>query len=430
MHFFKLQDNKTTIGREFVAGMTTFLTMSYIIFVHPAMLSKTGMDHDALVTVTILASILGTLLVGLWANVPFAMAPGMGLNAFFTYTLVLNEGLPWQTALGVVFLSGVFFLLLTVLGVREKIIEGIPLPLRLAVGAGIGIFISFIGLQDLGLVVDNDATMVGFGRLNLSVVLGLVGLGLMVVLEARRIRGAILIGILVTTALAIVAGYERLPDSWVSAPHAPTPILLQLDILAALKWGLLGSIFSFMFVDLFDSVGTIVACSYEAGLVKENGHIEKLDRMLMADATATVGGALLGTSTTTSYIEAGSGIAVGGRTGLSSVFTAACFALALLFTDIVDVVPKFATAGALIMVGVYMFRSIREIDFHDLRTGVPAFLTIVLMPLTYSITIGFVFGFLSYILISIAVEKAREIHPVMWVVGALSLLELVIRTYG
>ena len=425
---FKLDEHNTTVGKEVVGGVTTFLTMAYILFLNPNILGATGMDRGALITVTALASCFGTLLVGLWVNVPFAMAPGMGLNAFFAYTLVIKNGVPWQTALGVVFLSGVFFLILTLCGIRERIVNAIPLSLRLAVAAGIGVFITFIGLQKLGVVVDNPATLVSLGAFTKPVLLGLGGLALIAILEVRRVPGSILIGILVTTLLGAALGVAAMPEGIVSAPPSIAPIALKLDIVGALKWSLFGAIFSFMFVDLFDSIGTIVGCSYEARLVREDGTIPGVKQMLGADAIATTVGALLGTSTTTTYIESGSGIAAGARTGLASLVTALLFLVVLVFTPIIEAVQDldFATAPALIIVGIYMFKNIGELDFTDFETAVPAFLTIVIMPLTYSISTGLQFGFLSYILMAVAAGKLRKIHPVMWAIGALSAVDLAI----
>jgi AGZA family xanthine/uracil permease-like MFS transporter len=423
---FNLPMLGTSVRRETVAGVTTFLTMAYVIFVNPNILSVTGMDKGALITATVLAAAFGTLLAGLWANVPFAMAPGMGLNAFFAYTLVIGNDIQWETALGVVFMSGIFFLLLTVCGIRARVVKAIPLHLRLSIASGIGLFICLIGLQNLGLVVDSPATLVTLGRFSTPVMLGLTGLLLTLALEVRKVPGAILLGILFTTALGVLFKQVPLPASFVAAPPSLAPLFCKLDVWAALKWGLWGSIFSFMFVDLFDSVGTIVACSYEAGLVEPDGSIRKIDRILEADAIATVIGALLGTSTTTTYIESGTGIAAGGRSGLANVVTGLLFLAALLFTPLVGVVPSFATAPALIVVGIYMFRNIRKIDFQDFETAVPAFLTIVGMPLTYSISLGLGFGFASYVFIKLVSGKAREISPIMWIIGALATLDLVL----
>ncbi len=423
---FHLETNRTTVSRELTGGLTTFLTMGYIIFVNPNILAGAGMDKGALITATILAAAFGTLLAGFWANVPFAMAPGMGLNAFFAFSLVLGRGVSWQTALGVVFVSGVVFLLLTILGVRRHIIAAIPLELRLAIAAGIGLFITFIGFQGLGLVVDNPGTLVKLGALTRPVVLGLAGLLATIILEIRGVRGSILVGIVVTTALGVVFREVNLPGSPVGMPPDLRPVLLQMDLAGALKWGMWGAIFSFMFVDLFDSVGTIVACSYEAGLVGKDGAIERIDRVLEADAVATIAGALLGTSTTTTYIESGTGIAAGARTGLANVATGVLFLLALFITPVIGMVPAFATAPALIVVGVAMFRNVAGIDFRSFATGVPAFLTIILMPLTYSISTGLAFGFLAYITVAVTAGRARGIHPFMWGIGAFALLDIVL----
>ena len=423
---FKLDEHGTTVRREIIGGVTTFLTMAYILFVNPTVLGEAGMNQPALITVTALAACFGTALVGLWANVPFAMAPGMGLNAFFTYTIVLRQGIPWQTALGVVFLSGLAFLLLTVAGIREKIVNAIPVSLRLAVSAGIGLFICFIGLQNLGLVVDHPVTMVTSGPLNKPVIFGLIGLVVTIVLDLRRVPGAILVGVLISTLLGWTNGLITAPESWFSVPPSVAPLALKIDILGALKWTMIAPIFSFMFVDLFDSIGTVVACSYEADLVREDGTIPRLQRMLEADAIATAVGALLGTSTTTTYIESGSGIAAGARTGLASLVTALLFLAALVLTPIIGMVPKFATAPALIIVGIHMFRNVRKIDFSTLEAAVPAFLVIALMPMCYSISTGLTFGFLAYIIIAIAAGHIRRIHPIMWGIGALSLLDLIL----
>lgn len=424
--FFKLKANDTDVRNEFIGGLTTFLTMAYIIFVNPMILSEAGMDKPALITVTCVAAAIGTILVGLWANAPFAMAPGMGLNAFFTYTLVLGQGFSWQTALGIVFVSGVFFLILTAVGIREKVVNAIPLGLRISTAAGIGLFITFIGMKNMGLIVDNQATFVSMGQLTTPVLIGLGSLFLIVILEIHRVKGSILFGILAALVLGLAFGEVNMPESIISTPPSMSPLLFELDILSALKWGAVGSIFSFMFVDLFDSIGTIVACSYEAGHVEEDGTIKKIDKILEADAVATIAGSLLGTSTTTTYIESASGIADGARTGLSSMFTGLFFLLALFFAPVIGAVPSFATAPALIIVGVFMFKNIKEIDFSDFKVAVPAFLTMILMPLTFSIATGLTIGFLSYIIIAVFCGDFKIISPVMWCVGLLSAINLVI----
>ena len=422
--YFGLSEKGTNLRTEFIGGLTTFLTMAYILFVNPTVLSETGMDKGALITATALASMIGTVLAGLWARVPFAMAPGMGLNAFFTYTLVLSEGLAWQTALAVVFLSGVLFLALSLFGFREKVAEVIPNSIKVATAGGIGLFISFIGFKNMGLIVDSPATLITLGDFSPEVLIGIGALLLILLLEAMRIKGGILIGILVATVAALSLGLAPMPDQWVDTPPSLAPIAFQLDLTAALKFSLLGSILSFMFVDLLDSIGTIVACSHEAKLVQPDGKIHRMGKVLSVDALATSIGALLGTSTTTTYIESGSGIAAGARTGLSSVFTALFFLLALFFAPLIGIVPAYATAPALVMVGIYMLKYIRDIEFDRLEESAPAFLTLLLMPLTHSISTGLSFGFISYLVLMSVTGKARDIPPLLWFIGLLALVNL------
>ncbi len=413
-----------SVGKEIAAGITTFLTMSYILFVNPMILNSAGMDFNAVITATALAACFGTLLMAFWVKVPLAMAPGMGLNAFFAYTLVIGEGITWETAMGVVFISGFVFLLLTWLGIREKIVNAIPLSLRLSIPAGIGLFITLIGFQNMDLVVMDDATMIALGELSAPLLLGLFGILLIVILEAWKVRGSILLGILGTALMAFLFGQITSPDSIFSLPPSPAPVAFQLDILAALQWGLIGAIFSFMFVDLFDSVGTLVACSYEAGLVEKDGTIKKIDKMLGADAVATLFGSLVGTSTTTTYIESASGIEEGGRSGLTAFVTALLFLAALFFTPVISAVPSYATAPALVVVGIFMFKSITRIPIDSWPDIVAAFLTVVLMPLTYSISLGLTFGFLFWTLLTAVSGKFNTIHPIMWIVALLSALNL------
>ncbi|WP_297431804.1 NCS2 family permease [uncultured Cetobacterium sp.] len=424
---FQLKEHGTTVKQEIIAGVTTFLTMAYIIFVNPSILSMTGMDKGALITVTCLASAIGTAITAFWVNAPLAMAPGMGLNAFFTFTLVLGNGATWEQALGVVFISGVIFLALTFSGLREKIIDAIPAEIRLAVGAGIGLFIAFIGMQGMGLIVSNPATVVALGKFNLNVVLGLVGFAIMGFLEMKKVKGGILIGIVATTVLGIIFGAVQLPSQIISMPPSPAPIALKLDVLGAIKPIFLGSIFSFMFVDLFDSLGTIMACAHEAEMIDEKGKIKNVSKILEADAIATVIGSLLGTSTTTTFVESASGIAVGGRTGLTALTTAVLFAISLFFSPIIGVVPAFATAPALILVGVYMFKNLLDIDFHNIEVAIPCFLIIIMMPLTYSISIGISFGFISYILVCLFGGKITHVKPIMWAIGFFSVIELMFK---
>ena len=424
--FFRLKESGTTAGREFFGGLTTFLTMSYIVFVNPSILGATGMDRGALVTATILASVIGTLLAGLWARLPLAMAPGMGLNAFFTYTLVLGQKISWQTALGAVFLSGCLFLILSLAGARRKIVEAIPESLRTAIPAGIGLLIAFVGLKNMGLITSHKSTLVTLGKFTPEVILGLAGTLLVMVLLVRKVPGAILLGIVGVTAAAVIGGLIEPPADIVSMPASLKPIAFHLDIGGALKVGLAGAIFSLMFVDLFDSVGTVVACAGEAKMVREDGSIPRINRLLEADAAATISGALLGTSTTTTYVESVSGIENGARTGLASVVTAGFMLLMLFLSPLITFVPGYATAPALIAVGLLMFRQIRRTDFDDLVAVVPVFLTVLIMPLTVSISMGLAFGFLSHTVLSLVSGRGKTICPVMWIITGLSLLQIVV----
>jgi AGZA family xanthine/uracil permease-like MFS transporter len=423
---FQLEARQTDVRTEVIAGATTFLTAAYIIFVNPSVLSATGMPQDALITVTCLVAGLATLLLAFWANVPLMMAPGMGLNAFFAFTLVGSMKVPWPTALGVVFLSGVFFLLLTFIGLRERIVTAIPLNLRLAASVGIGLFIAFIGMKNMGLIVDHPTTLVALGKLTPTVVLGLAGLLLIALLEIKKVRGSILISILIVAGLGMALGFSKPPAGIVSAPPSVAPVALQLDIPGALKMSLWASIFSFMFIDLFDSLGTMLAVCREAGLADENGEIRELPAMLKADAVATVAGALLGTSTTTTYIESASGVAEGGRTGLASVATGLLFLSAMFFTPVIGAIPGYATAPALIAVGIFMMRTIDGIDFHHIEEGIPAFLTFVLMPLSFSIATGLAFGFLSHVLIKLLLGKIKSCDPILIWIAVFSAASLAI----
>ncbi len=428
--YFGLREKQTSVRVEVVAGMTTFLTMAYIIFVNPAILSSAGMDKEALIAVTCIVTAIATLIVGVFAKAPIAMAPGMGLNAFFAYSLVLGDKISWETALGVVFLSGLFFLILTLLGLRKRLVEAIPPSLISAISVGIGLFITFIGLMKLGVVVDNEATLVSAGELTPKVLIGLCGLIVMVVLEMRKIKGALLIGIMASTALAAIFGYAEKPAELISLHINIKAVAFHLDILGALKWSLFGSIFSLMFMDMFDSVGTLVACCHQAKMVDKNNRIKGLDRLLGIDAVATMIGAVLGTSTTTSYIESAAGIEQGGRSGLTSIVTGILFLLALFFVPIVRIVPECATAPALIMVGLFMMKEVRRIDFTNLEEAFPAFIIIVMIALSYSISTGLAFGFISFTLIKIVSGKGREIRAAMWVIAILSVLFLTLNRLG
>ncbi len=420
--YFRLRENRTTLRTEVIAGITTFLTMAYIILVNPDILATTGMDKPALIAVTCLVTGVVTIATGLLANAPIAMAPGMGLNAFFAYTLVLNRQISWQTALGAVFLSGLFFLILTLAGLRKKFVEAIPPSLAAAISVGIGLFITFIGLQKLGIVVGSEATMVTAAPMSATILIGLAGLAVMIVLEMKRIPGALLIGVAFSTILATVFGQIEPPKKVVEWNLDISAVAFQLNLKEAFTWGMFSSIFTLAFIDMFDSIGTLLAVVPAAGLVDEKGTIRKLDRLLAIDAGATMFGAVCGTSTTTSYIESAAGIEQGGRTGLTSVVTGILFLLSMIFVPLVGVVPGYATAPALIMVGMFMMKQIRIIDFSDLEHGLPAFIIMVMIALCYSISTGLAFGFIAYTAIQILGGKLFQINPVLWIITLLSLL--------
>ena len=421
--YFRLEEKHTSVKVEIVAGITTFLTMAYIIAVNPSILSSTGMDKEALIVVTCIMSGGATLAVGFLTNSPIAMAPGLGLNSIFAY-LCVSKQMDWQTALGVVFIAGSFFFILTVLGLRRMIVEAIPKSLISAIGVGIGLFITFIGLQDLGIIVGSKNTLVTAGPVTLTVLIGLLGLFVMVFLEIKKITGALLWGIATATIAAIVFGQIGLPEQYISSKLDISPIFFKLNIVGALKWGFFGSIFTFMFIDMFDSIGTLVACCHKAQMEDEQGRIKGLDRLLGIDAAATIAGAVLGTSPTTAFAESAAGIEQGGRTGLTSIVTGLLFLLALVFVPVVSAVPKYAAAPALIMVGLYMAKEVKKIDFANLEEAFPAFIIMVMIALSYSISTGLAFGFLSFVIIKIISGKAREVKFAMWIIAVLSLLFL------
>jgi AGZA family xanthine/uracil permease-like MFS transporter len=423
--FFKLRQKQTSIKIEFMAGLTTFLTMAYIIFTNPDILSETGMDREALIAVTCIISAVATIAVGLFANAPIAMAPGMGLNAFFAYSLVLGDKVPWETALGVVFLSGLFFWILSLLGLRKKLVEAIPPSLVSAISVGIGLFITFIGLKNLGVIIQGtEATLVKAGQLKATVLIGMFGLIIMLFLEITKTKGALLIGIIFSTILAAILGYIPRPEQWITSNLNLSKVALRLDILGALKWSLFGSIFTLMFIDMFDSVGTLVACCHQANMVNEKNKIKGLGMLLGLDAIATMVGALLGTSTTTAYIESAAGIEQGGRSGLTSVVTGIFFLLALVFVPIVEIVPRYAAAPALIMVGLFMMKEVKKIDFTDLSEAFPSFIIMVMIALSYSISTGLAFGFISFTMMKLISGKIRDVKPAMWIIALFSLLFL------
>jgi len=427
--YFQLEKRKTDIKTEVVAGLTTFLTMAYIIFVNPSILSTTGMDKEGLIVVTCIITATATILTGIVAKAPIAMAPGMGLNTFFV-VLVASGKMNWQTALGAVFLSGVIFFLLTLTGLRKKIIEAIPPSLVSAIAVGIGLFITFVGLKSLGIIIKDEVTFVTDAPLSLTILIGLFGLLVMIFLEIKKVTGALLAGIAASTLLALITNRIELPQQIFSSHLDISTVAFKLDIWGAFKWGFFGSIFTLTFIDMFDSVGTLVACCHQANMVDENNQIKGLDRLLMIDASVTILGALLGTSTVTSYVESAAGIEQGGRSGLTSVTTGILFLLALLFIPIVAIVPPYATAPALIMVGLFMMKEVKAIDLANMEEAFPAFIIIVMIALSYSISTGLAFGFISYTLIKVITGKAREVKPAMCIIVIFSALFLTSERIG
>jgi AGZA family xanthine/uracil permease-like MFS transporter len=425
---FVVERQQTAVKTEVMAGITTFMTMAYIIFVNPNILSDAGMDKSALIAVTCLVSAIATLATGLFGRAPIAMAPGMGLNAFFAYTLVQGQGVPWQTALGAVFLSGLFFLLLTLIGLRKRLVEAIPSGLIAAIAVGIGLFIAFIGLNNLGLVLRSEKTLFALGNVKQATAwIGLLGLAVMIVLGLLRVTGSLLIGILVATLAAVIFGYVDKPAGWVSLDWPVGRVALQLDIPDALRISLWGSIFTLMFIDLFDSVGTLVACCDKVGLRDARGQIRGLDRLLGIDALATMFGALLGTSTTTSYVESAAGIAQGGRTGLTAIVTGVLFLLALFFVPVIAVVPGYATAPALIVVGYFMMKEARRINFRKIDELIPSLIIVVMIAVSYQISMGLALGFVSFATLKALMGRRREVRPAMWMIVGLSVVFLAIR---
>lgn len=415
---FKLSDHNTTIRTEVLAGLTTFLTMSYIIFVNPDILSSTGMDRNAVFVATCIAAALGSVVMALVANWPIGMAPGMGLNAFFAFTVVAAMGFSWQQALGAVFISGCIFLLLTVTGIRSWLVAGIPKSIRSAIAAGIGLFLAFIALKNSGIVVDNPATLVGLGNLgNTGALLAILGFFVIAALDALKVRGAILIGILVVTVLSMLLGVSEFQGVF-SMPPSLAPTFFQLDIMGALHTGLLQVILVFVLVEVFDATGTLIGVSKRAGLIEE-GKPNRLGRALFADSTAIVAGSLLGTSSTTAYVESASGVQAGGRTGLTALTIALLFLAALFIAPLAASVPGYATAPALLYVAGLMMHELVEIEWGDVTEATPAALTALMIPFTYSIANGLAFGFISYVVLKTATGHVRAIHPATWIVAAL-----------
>ena len=427
--FFHLTENHTTVRRELLGGITTFMTMAYIIVVNPQILAQAGMPAEGVLFATCISAAAATLVMGVYANYPIALAPGMSLNAYFTYSVCLGMHIPWRTALGLVFISGVLFLVLTVTRIREQIVNGIPDSLKHATAAGIGMFIAFVGLRNAKLVVANSATFVGLGSFSdPEVQAACFGLVLTLILMARKINGAILLGIIGTTMLGIFRGMAHWPTALVSLPH-PSATLLQLDLRGAIHLGLLEIIFAFLFVDLFDNVGTLVGVCEQGGFVKD-GKIPRVGRALLADAVGTLFGSLTGTSTVTSYIESAAGVAAGARTGFANVAVAALFLGATFFSPVAAAIPGFATAPALLLVGALMTQSIARVNWSDFTDAFPAFATVLATPLTFSIATGLSLGLISYTVIKVAAGKHREVSPLLWILTFLFVLRYVYLAVG
>ncbi len=423
---FKLSEHNTNVRTEVIAGITTFMTMGYIIMVNPDILSATGMDFGALITATCLSAAISTIFMALYANYPFALAPGMGLNAFFAFTVVLGMGLSWEAALGAVFINGVIFLLLTLTTAREALFNAIPMNLKLATSVGIGLFIAFIGFTQAGIVVEDPDTYLALGNFHdPQVLLAIFGLIVAGLLLARGVRGALLISILITSFAGMVLGIVPWPEGVISPPPSLVPIFSRMDIKGALKFGLIPIIFTFTFVDIFDTMGTLVGVASKAKMLDKEGRLPRINRALAVDAVGTVAGAVLGTSTVTTYVESASGVAEGGRTGLTSLITGLLFILALFFSPIVAAIPGAATAPALILVGLFMMEPVLRINLSDYTEAIPAFLTIILMPLTYSIAEGLVMGVLSYVIIKLVSGRFKDVSPVMLFLGIFFIIRFI-----
>lgn len=419
--FFHLRAQGTTVRTEILAGVTTFLTMAYILFVNPEILSAAGMPRDAVFVATCVAAALGSLVMGLYANYPIALAPGMGLNAYFAFVVVGTLGHTWQAALGAVFLSGCMFLLTSFLGLREWLIQAMPKSLKLSFSAGIGLFLALIGLKNAGFVIAHPTTLVTLGNLHSPQVL-LAGLGFLgvVALEARGLRGSLVIVILTVTALAVTLGLAPF-HGLIAPPPALAPTLLQMDIRAALDMGLVSVVLTFFLVEVFDASGTLIGVAHRAGLLDRNGHLPRLQRALLADSTAIVAGAMLGTSSTTAYIESVAGVTAGGRTGLTAAVVAALFLASLVLAPLAGTVPAYATAPALCYVAILMTRGFAEIDWDDLTEAVPAAVTAIAMPFTFSIADGIGFGFITYAVLKLAAGRVRELPPAVATIAAVFL---------
>jgi len=422
---FKLSENKTTVRTEIVAGITTFLTMAYIIFVNPDILSKAGMPFGAVFTATCVAAAIGCLLMAFLANYPIALAPGMGLNAYFAFVVVGKMSFSWQVALGCVFLSGILFFIISVLPIREWIVNAIPRSLKMAIAAGIGLFLALIALKNAGIVVADPATMVTHGNLkSWPVLMATLGFALIVALEHRKVIGGVIIGILVVTIVSIAFGQQKFAGVF-DVPPSIAPVFLQMDLAGALNVGLVTVVFTFLFIDLFDNTGTLIALTHRGGFMRKDGTVPRLNRALMADSAAAMAGAAIGTSTTTSYIESASGINAGGRTGLTTLTVAVLFLLALFIAPLAGSIPAYATAPALLYVACLMTRGLIEVAWDDITEAAPAVITAIAMPFTFSIAEGIAFGFIAYTAIKLVAGKFGEIHPAVGILAVLFVIKYV-----
>ena len=423
---FGFDPAKTTIRTELLAGLTTFLTMSYILAVNPSMFSQLeGMPAGAVFTATALAAIVGTLAMALLAKMPFGLAPGMGLNAFFVYTVCMGMGYSWQFALTAVFIEGLIFIVLTLTNLREAIVNAIPISLRNAIGAGIGLFIAFIGLQNAGIIMNNDATLVSLGEITSgSALLAIIGLLITGILVVKNVRGGLLIGILATTAIGIPMGLTDY-NGIMSMPHSISDIFCKFEWSNIFTLDMLVVVFTFLFIDMFDTIGTLVGVCTKANIIGEDGRIPRIKEAFMADSIATTVGACLGTSTTTTYVESASGVAQGGRTGLTAFTVAACFAIALFFSPLFLAIPSAATAPVLVIVGLFMMSPIKNIDFDNYTESIPAFITIIMMPLAYSISDGILLGMISYVVLNVSCGNFKKITPTMYVLAILFILKYI-----
>ena len=437
---FKLKENKTTFKTELMAGLTTFMTMAYILVVNPSILSTTGMDAGALLTATCIASALGTFFMAFFANYPFVLAPGMGLNAYFAFTICAQKGYSWHVALAAVFIEGIIFIILSAINVREAIFNAIPANMKKAVSVGIGMYIAFIGLQNAGVVINNASTCVSLGDVKtVPVALALIGTIITLVLVIRKVKGALLVGILITWILGIIcqlagvyvvdveAGvYSLIPTGLISAPPSIAPIAGKLSFSGISIFDFIVVIFAFLFVDLFDTLGTLIGVSTKAGFLDKEGKLPRIKGALFADALETTVGAVLGTSTVTTFVESASGVSDGGRSGLTALTAGVLFLVALLFSPILTTIPSFATTPALVVVGLMMVENVRDIDFSDYTEGFPAFMTILMMVVCYSISEGLVFGVISYVLLKLFGGKKNELNPVIVIIAILFFLKLIL----